>query len=493
MSVMRNTRIQKNRSGWLLGGILLLAATGFAQDDKPLVSELLEAGVYQEEAKGDLDAAIALYQQVVDSDEISRPKAAEAQYRLAVCYQKQGNNAMAVRGFEALVKNFPNQTEWVEAALVHLPKPFEPELIPWVDGETELMEIRLPTGLVVGYSFYRTEKVVREGRDLWQITNRTLANADMITKVEIHPITQAPVYGYFSAGGDTKEISWWFDSDQIRSLYGDDPEEKVTAVSGKVIDNLQAHYLVRQMPMEVGFSTQQNIFVGMTGTLIPVTFTVKAIEEVETPLGVFECVQTEIDLAVQKQTIWTSTDASRRLIKFKAGGVEIVASRYAVLEPGDVQTFVHEAMGLEFDLPAEWGVFNNPGNDDRHVKLEIREACSPVSYQFLANRDDREEAADEVSAVEKAREIAEKQVERFQKREDSFILNEDSWESLEVSGAAGVSVTGGLEEFGQAKTLKKVVLRTDDLTIVFNMGCSADQFDDAEPAFDAMVDSLRLN
>ncbi|MEZ5277957.1 MAG: tetratricopeptide repeat protein [Opitutaceae bacterium] len=490
---MRNTQIQKYRSGWLLGAMLLFAATGNAQDDKPLVSELLEAGVYQEEARGDLDAAIALYQQVVDSDEISRPKAAEAQYRLAVCYQKQGNNAMAVRSFEALVKNFPNQTEWVDAALAHLPKPFEPELIPWVDGETELMEIRLPTGSVVGYSFYRTEKVVREGRDLWQITNRTLANADIITKVEIDPVTQAPVYGYFNGGGDTKEISWWFDEDQIRSIYGDDPEEKTTPTSGRVIDNLQAHYLVRQMPMEVGFSTQQSIFVGMTGNLIPVTFTVKAVEEVETPLGVFECVQTEIDLAVQKQTIWTSTDASRRLIKFKAGGVEIVASRYAVVEPGEVQTFVQEAMGLAFDVPAEWGIFKNPGNDDSQVRLEIREAGSPVSIQFLANRDDSEEAADAVSAVKKAREIAEKQVERFQKRDNSFIVNEESWESLEVPGAAGVSVTGNLEEFGQAKTLKKVVLRTDNLTIVFNMGCASDQFDDTEPAFDAMVGSLRVD
>ncbi len=118
---MKNTWIRKERLSWLLGGLIVFTATGFPQDDVPLASELLEEGVYQEEAKGDLGAAISLYQQVVESDQASRPRAAEAQYRLAVCYQKQGNATLAVRAFEALIANYPNQTDWVETAMEHLP------------------------------------------------------------------------------------------------------------------------------------------------------------------------------------------------------------------------------------------------------------------------------------------------------------------------------------------------------------------------------------
>jgi len=57
---MKNTWIRKERLSWLLGGLLVLTTTGFAQEVVPLASELLEEGVYQEEAKGDFGAAIAL-------------------------------------------------------------------------------------------------------------------------------------------------------------------------------------------------------------------------------------------------------------------------------------------------------------------------------------------------------------------------------------------------------------------------------------------------
>ena len=52
-------------------------------------SELLEKGVYSEESKGDLDAAMQLYQQVIMESRDQQSVAAQAQYRLAVCYYKK--------------------------------------------------------------------------------------------------------------------------------------------------------------------------------------------------------------------------------------------------------------------------------------------------------------------------------------------------------------------------------------------------------------------
>ena len=479
-----------------MGGLIVLGTTGFAQEQAPLISELLEEGVYQEEANGDLAAAILLYRQIVESEQVSRSKAAEAQYRLAVCYQKQGKTDLAVESFEALVKNYPNQTEWVDAALVLLPEPFEPGLIPWVDGETGVFDIRLPTGAVVGYNFYRTELIEKEGRELWQITSRTLAGVDMINTVEIDPITQAPVYGYFSGDGSPdKQVSWWFDQGQVRSIFGEDPEEKSTPLEAPVIDNLQAQYLVRQFPIEVGFSTEQTIFVGMTGTIIPVRFTNLAIEEVETPLGVFECVKTEIDLDVQQQTIWTSTDASRQLVRFQVGGVEMMVSRYEVVEPGETQTYRNDELGVEVDLPADWGVFNNPGmdgNPDR-ARIEVRKADDLASYSVTISRKTADESESAPSDAEEARTIAEKQIKEYERKVEGFSLNENSFDVAALAGGERVSFTGELRRKDRDRMVKKAIVKKGDLAIVFTMRCDVDESAGHEPGFDAIVDSLRLD
>src|SRR5664280_920825 len=59
-------------------------------------SELLEQGIYSEETKGDVDAALKLYQQVVIEAKAGQAVAAQAQYRVGVCYYKKKNYAEAL-------------------------------------------------------------------------------------------------------------------------------------------------------------------------------------------------------------------------------------------------------------------------------------------------------------------------------------------------------------------------------------------------------------
>src|SRR6266542_3175517 len=72
-------------------------------------SELLEKGVYSEETKGDLDAALELYQQVIAEAKGIRAQAPPAQSRPAACYYKKKTYAAATGAFEKLVKDYPEQ------------------------------------------------------------------------------------------------------------------------------------------------------------------------------------------------------------------------------------------------------------------------------------------------------------------------------------------------------------------------------------------------
>src|SRR5277367_3958865 len=84
-------------------------------------SALLEKGIYTEDIKGDIDAAIAIYQQLIVEAKTIRSLGAQAQFRLAQCYLKKNRAAEATAAFEKLIQDFPDEKELVAKAREHLP------------------------------------------------------------------------------------------------------------------------------------------------------------------------------------------------------------------------------------------------------------------------------------------------------------------------------------------------------------------------------------
>ena len=110
-------------------GLLTLSAWA-----KP-ASVLLQEGLYAEEITGDLDAAIKIYEQVIAEAKGAQRTAAEATYRIGMCYLKKGEKAKASTQFNNLVNRFPEQKLIVDKARKQLSKlrspikVFEPQAI----------------------------------------------------------------------------------------------------------------------------------------------------------------------------------------------------------------------------------------------------------------------------------------------------------------------------------------------------------------------------
>src|ERR1035437_10139783 len=102
----------------LLAITSLLATAPIAAAASP--SELLEQGIYSEETKGDVDDAMKLYQQVVAESKAGQAVAAQAQYRLGMCYHKKKNYAEATAAFEKVVRDYPDQRDLVALASKYL-------------------------------------------------------------------------------------------------------------------------------------------------------------------------------------------------------------------------------------------------------------------------------------------------------------------------------------------------------------------------------------
>lgn len=101
------------------------------------VSELMEKGIYTEETAGDLDGAIGIYEQVLLNAEANRVFAAQAQYRVGVCYVKKGQEKNAAAAFRKVVDRYSGQPTLVAQARVRLAK-----LGLGTNGETLAMSTR---------------------------------------------------------------------------------------------------------------------------------------------------------------------------------------------------------------------------------------------------------------------------------------------------------------------------------------------------------------
>ena len=79
-------------------------------------STLLDQGIYAEDSLGDLDKAIELYEQILANAEANRAYAAQAQYRVGVCYAKKGLESDAAAAFRKVVDRYSDQPELVAQA-----------------------------------------------------------------------------------------------------------------------------------------------------------------------------------------------------------------------------------------------------------------------------------------------------------------------------------------------------------------------------------------
>src|ERR1039457_3979758 len=184
-------------------GILVLAATAAIYAQTPPTapespSELLEKGIYNQDTKGDLDSAIAIYQQVVAAASSNQSLAAQAQFRLGQCYLKKNRPADATAAFEKLIHDFPNEKELVAKAREFLPGKFVLGPVPWVDGERLQLNIALAAGADIGTVEYRADLVQQaSGQKVWRVGCRLMAGPQSVSSVDADAETFRPLSSHW--------------------------------------------------------------------------------------------------------------------------------------------------------------------------------------------------------------------------------------------------------------------------------------------------------
>jgi hypothetical protein len=458
---------------------LTVASSAYAAS----VSELLEQGIYSEETKGDIDGALKFYQQVVSEAKGSQTLAAQAQYRLGVCYYKKKNYTEATAAFEKLVKDYPDQKALVALARNYLDGANILQPAPWVDGEQLRLDIKLAAGLKIGTVSYTINAGEVNGTKTWRTSARMFAGAQSFSQVDVEANTFKPIHGRWmhTLLGDVETD---YSGDRAEMKTKGKEGTKNIELEGTVFDNEEAVQLMRRLPLEVGYKTDFRFFSSLGGgTTIPLKAEVLAQEKVTVPAGTFDCYKVELSI---RQTFWYSADSHRYLVKFEAGGV--MAELVSVLQrkPGQPVSYEDPVQHFSMTAPENWLFDRHESPDGKPTLIILHpEAVSTGTLTVRNVNTLKEESQKSVRAW------ATHQSEAAAKTLKNWKVRPESWKDLKVAGQSAVSVVGDFVEGQEKKVAYGVFAFVNGNAVEFSFNAPAADLDALLPKFEAMVASYK--
>jgi len=479
---MKNTKSTLGRS---IGLVLLTCLSFTLLIPSATASELLERAIYTEETVGDLDKAIQVYEKVVAEGKDSLNAAAQAQFRIGACYAKQGKTEQANAAFQAVIDNYPQATDLVAKAIERLPK--EPELlpVPWGDGDELHLEMKLPTGLSVGYQIYRIGKFEKEGRALWECSAWqivTLNNQAGKSRVLVDQETFAPIKSQWkhSLLGEAEAT---YDKNKVVIKLANKDEPTTLKLDSTTYDNEQGAELFRRLPMKVGYKTKVNIIPILTATQVPLGLEVSKIETIEVPAGEFECFRLDLDIG---QTFWISNDDNRYLVKFEAGGVAANLTKVRPYQVNQSSPLKHERFSAT--LPPDWFAFTPSGSKkkDKSKTILIDPAAS-VQARIEAN------SLESIKKVhESPRAWLDSTIEKYQNRTKDFSLSDAGIETITLGDREAVIATFEFHEGDKVMEGQHICVFGDSSAVNLQFGTSKGDFKQWQPAIKEILASLKV-
>jgi hypothetical protein len=454
-------------------------------------SELLEQGIYSEETKGDVDAALKLYQQVVTEAKAGQAVAAQAQYRMGVCYYKKKNFTEATAAFEKLVKDYPDQKDLIALANKYLAGAMPLMPAPWVDGEEMRLDIKFPTGFKVGTVWYRVNAGETNGQKLWRLASYAFPLPQQSSRVEVEADSFKPIHCHWKIDPIGEVDVTYLPGHAELKMVGQDEVKKID-LNGVVYDNEEVIQLMRRLPLASDYKTTVHTFTGLGGgNIVPVQAEVSGPEKVEVPAGTFDCHKVELSLAKQmKQTFWYSTDAHHYLVKFEGAGVIAVLTAVTQRKAGEPVQYQDPAFGFSLTAPADWMFHRADMRDDKDkTRVVILDADAiATSIVSVGSRKVLWPEAQKSLRAWVEKEIAEGEGSKTLKE---LQIRPESWKDRLVAGKPGLSIIGDFVE-GKAKKIGYAVFTLGNTNAAtFVLLSRAKDFEAFQPKFDAIVDSYK--
>ena len=451
-------------------------------------SDLLEQGIYSEETKGDVDAALKLYQQVVTEAQTGQAVAAQAQYRLGICYYKKKNYSQANAAFLKLTRDFPDQKDLVVLANKYLANAIPLMPAPWADGEEMQLDIKFPTGFRIGSAAYRVHSGELNGQKIWRLRSHLFAGTPQCSRVEVEADSFKPIRSWWKINviGEA-DVTYSGSIARLKTTGKDEPRE--IDLGGVTYDNEEVIQLSRRLPLAPDFKSSLRIFTGLGGgNVLTLEYKVTAQEKVEVPAGSFDCYKVEVGLV--HQTFWYSTDAHHYLVKFEGGGIIGELNQVVQRKEGEPVKYQDPLFGFSLTAPADW-MFHRPQSRNDKEKATVIILDPDALATSVVNVGQPKVLGPDTPKTLRA--WAEKEISDG---EGSVAMKEltirpESWKDRTVAGQPALSFIGDYMEGKDKKVCYAVFTFGSANPATFVLQFAARDFETCQPKFDAIIDSYK--
>ncbi|MEQ8616174.1 MAG: tetratricopeptide repeat protein [Lacipirellulaceae bacterium] len=449
-----------------------------------VATELLEKAIYTEETVGDLEKAIAIYQKVLAEGKKSAEAAAEAQYRIGVCYEKQGKSEEAAKAFQAVIDDFPSAKAWVAKAKSHQPGQIELVPVPWGNGDEMIYEMKLPTGMGVGHQVFRVAETEREGKTYWKCSAwQTVTINGMSGKSHVLAdyATFAPIESRWKHTllGDSKAK---YSEGKVEIDLINKEEPVTLEFDEPVYDNEQAALAFRRLPLKEGYKTTMEISAILTATRIPLGMEVTKVETIKTPMGEFECFKLELDIA---QNFWISNDEHRYIVRFEAGGVVADLTEVRPYKPNQATEVKRPYFSVT--LPPDWYAYTPEQPDDDSPETTLIDPTASLNSRIEAGP--LNNVKDDHDSTEA---WLEESIENYRKRTKDFAVSSEGIQSIKVGDREAVSAVFEYSDGSKAKKARRVCLFGETSAVNLRFTSNAEDFDRLQPEIEKILASLRI-
>lgn len=462
------------------GGVYLITAAHAA--DLP---KLLEQAIYSEDSKGDLDSAMHLYQQIVTDGNASQAVAAQAQFRLGMCYDKKKDYIGATAAFEKLVHDFPSQKEYVSLAQDYLSAGLPLQPAPWTDGEEMLIELKAPTGVRAGLMKYSVTAGQVEGQKTWSFRTDIFNGGHQITTSVADANSLKPLTSDVNAGKMAHiTVKYGVGSAEVAGL-GQSSSKRVE-ITSPVYDNEEVIQLVRRLPLAMNYKGSVRLLAGIAGgTIVPFELQVVGQEKLTTRAGTFDTFKIATSVG---QTFWYSSDAHHYLVKLEALGM--TGELLAIGSRTDSKIAYHDkALGFHFDAPPSSMVLRQ--EDEGNTKASTIlvgdvEGLGLVMVKVLRAKD----FVPNVSGSSRA--FAEYQNQEAKRWYKELVLRVDSWSDTQIGGSPAVSCTlDAVQNTGIPTVIVDTFAVIGDKLVDISVMGSAEDIEKLRPTLASIVASFR--
>ncbi len=345
-----------------IASLLAVASAGWTATP----SELLEQGIYQEETKGDLDAALKLYQQALDEAKNVRAVAAQAQFRVGICQFKKGDSAAANASFEQVIKEFPDQKETVAQAHDYLYQALHLLPAPWVEGEALHLELRNPAGVKRGSILGRMTSAEVNGQKIWRLDGRVFVHPsrESLMRVEVDAATMKPLRSVFRNRAG-REMETVYRPGVAETKVNGVSDPKLLPLTGAVYDGDEIAMLLQRLPLKVNYSvtlSRADLDPGnSTRTVYTETASVLGVDQVQVPAGNYECFRIR---TMTNLTSWISTDPHHYFVKWAFDdGARAELASISQQRPGEPVQYEDPVYHFALTAPSGWDFDRYLGTD----------------------------------------------------------------------------------------------------------------------------------